>query len=128
MKRYFIALAAAALVGSTVFASAAALTTTGGLAQTASVQAECDDDGVNVVHRWEPEDATPVSFGPNVNGVHANCDQTYVMVVAFDDADTELGRSFVGPGHGGGNLALPAWSSGDIDLASIEYVNVTIIS
>lgn len=141
MKRYLIALAGAAFVGSTVLASAAALDVSGGVAQTGTLSVDdltCDTDGILVQQLWDTDDPVPSSYRPQYYNVDLTaCEGEYIVAVAYDDAGNALGKSVrqvpaSAEGHddpgNGDYFRGPSWTNGVIPIADIDHVNVTIIS
>lgn len=131
MKRYLVALASAGLVGGVVLGSAAALNVDGGVVQSGQdTDLTCQDSPVNVVQRSEFDVQEPFSTGPRVTNVDSSCSGENLVVTAFDDAGTQLGQATmenitpVAPdSRVNGN-----WDTGNIPLADIESLTVTLIS
>lgn len=131
MKRYFIALGAAAFVGSTVLASAAALDVTGGVAQHGITDAgdlTCDPDGVTVNQRWDTDYPENGSLGPQFIGLSDDCEGQYIVAHAYDSNDDLISHSVP--------ILVPAttspWVNANwenfVGLDEVERVKVTIIS
>ena len=138
MKRYFIALGAAAFVGSTVLASAAALDVDGGVAQTGRVTQDeltCDES-ITVKQFWETDAPVPSSLRPQYYDVNlANCQGENIVANAYSSDGKRLGHSVrtvpaeaEGADGAGDYFRGPAWEFGPIPLEKIDYINVTIIS
>ena len=130
MKRYIIALASAAFVGSTVLASAAALNVTGGVAQHGEVtDLTCDDSGVQVLVRWDTDYPEAGSLGPQFIGVAPGCDGQYIVAHAYDAAGNLLSHSI--PVTVDDAKVAPYFNAdweNFVGLDQISEISVTIIS
>lgn len=125
MKRYLVALGAAGLVGSVVLGSAAALSVDGGVVQSGQdLTLTCDADGVTVVQRSELDAQVPFSIGPKVTGIDAACVGENIVVTAFKGS-TQIGQY---TGAVGSSTVNGAWDTGNLALADIDNLTVTLIS
>ena len=125
MKRYLVALGAAGLVGSVVLGSAAALNVDGGVVQSGQdMDLTCDANGVTVIQRSELDAQVPYSIGPRVTDIAEACEGEWIVVTAFQGA-TQLGQ-YTGVILAG--TVNGTWDTGDVDLADIENLTVTLLS
>ena len=125
MKRLIVALLLGGAVFSTVLGLAATLTVTGGGAQSGSVSATCDSDGVNVT--YQNTDADADFEQATVSGI--DCSGTLDVGVDGQDgghATVAFGTNSAG-GSGTTIVTLVDVLSSPADVAALDHTHVSIV-
>ena len=126
MKRLIIALLVGGAVFGTVLGLASGLIVTGGGAQSGSVGATCDSDGVNVT--YQNLDADPDFEQATVSGIECSGTLT-VTVSARNGADGVLAE---GTNNAGGSGSTIVSLLSDVlvspgEVAALDHTTVTIV-
>ncbi len=125
MKRLIIALLVGGMVFGVVFAAAAALTVTGGGAQSGATRATCDRDGVNVT--YQNTDINPDFDQATVTDVE--CSGTLDVSVSGHDA----GHGILAAGSNSAGvgptviIVLSDELTNPADVAALSHTHVTIV-
>ncbi|WP_380169266.1 hypothetical protein [Jannaschia sp. R86511] len=126
MKRYLVAAGAAAIAGTVVLGSAAALNVDGGQVQAGSDSSlSCQTTPVTIKQVSELDTATPYSLAARVQGVAASCVGSEISVAVFDRAGAQLARG-AGDVTAAGDVVVRYGA--DIPLEDIENLVVTVLN
>ena len=124
MKRWIIAIAIGGGVFATVFGAAAALTVTGGGAQSGTTGATCDNNGVNVTYQDPDNDGSFETA--TVRGI--DCSGTLdVHVEGQDGANAVLAAGSNPAGGSGTTVVTLSNELASTEVATLDHTMVNIV-